>query len=504
MLNFPTPYPDELIYSTIARYGVHFGITSPKQLLDEVFSNRKVIATADLPCHLKNIAEHYPKSHNLTVKKIIYQHTLFPIYAPFVTEERRQHCLNWMANESKGAIHLSLGVAASRIKQIKTLRYCPECLKKQLELYGEYYWKRSWQIAGADCCQEHGMLIDTELNFHNYHRHNFEAASPQYFINKEQPKINSHSERITRQVTKLLSLNIAKSAEYEQWTNYYRSLSKSKKCNRGGQINYKAIKDIIINHWSEKWLNNNGLKISDGQTCWLRAIFRKHRKSFSYLEHIVVLDAFLKHDWDIAQVIKTVSSLSMNSDKKLSPKIEHNIEEKLYKIYRKQWLKYLLKYGTKQGRVSGGGAAYAWLYRHDQDWLKDTNEQHRIKAEQKNNRVDWCMRDRQVVRQLLKAKYTAEKNINCPRRSKNWYLSKLDHNSSIEHNIDKLKITNNFFEKYSEDIPDYQVRRIDRAVQQLEKNDYATIRWRIFRLSGLSEERLTERARQYLKIIEGE
>ena len=36
MRNFPVPYSNELIYSTIARAGVYQGIVSPKQLLDEV------------------------------------------------------------------------------------------------------------------------------------------------------------------------------------------------------------------------------------------------------------------------------------------------------------------------------------------------------------------------------------------------------------------------------------------------------------------------------------
>ena len=53
MHNFPLPHPDELLYSSIARAGVYHGITSPKQLLDEVFGTRAVIATLDLPraCH---------------------------------------------------------------------------------------------------------------------------------------------------------------------------------------------------------------------------------------------------------------------------------------------------------------------------------------------------------------------------------------------------------------------------------------------------------------------
>ena len=43
MLNFPTPYPNELIYSTIARAGIHHAITSPKQLLEEVFAVSSVV-----------------------------------------------------------------------------------------------------------------------------------------------------------------------------------------------------------------------------------------------------------------------------------------------------------------------------------------------------------------------------------------------------------------------------------------------------------------------------
>lgn len=38
MTNVPVPYPNELIYSVIARTGVNEAISSPKQLLDEVLA----------------------------------------------------------------------------------------------------------------------------------------------------------------------------------------------------------------------------------------------------------------------------------------------------------------------------------------------------------------------------------------------------------------------------------------------------------------------------------
>ena len=132
MLNFPVPYPDELLYSTVARAGVHFGITSPKQLLDEVFGDRKVVATADLPSHIEAIADKYPASLGLTPEKLVYGHTLFPLYAPFIPESRRLQVLEAMKLRAKGAVHLALGVTTSLVRRSKHFRICPECLEESI------------------------------------------------------------------------------------------------------------------------------------------------------------------------------------------------------------------------------------------------------------------------------------------------------------------------------------------------------------------------------------
>jgi hypothetical protein len=173
MLNFPLPYPNELIYSVVARAGVHMGITRPKQLLQEVFLSRSVIATVDLPSHLNRLLRLYPKKLGFRVDQFIYEHTLFPAYELFTAEERRISCLEKMAADSNGSIHLILGIAASKVKQPKYLRYCPSCLQQQLAEHGEYYWKRQWQIMGADCCLDHGQLLNAPIYRHDYRRHQF-------------------------------------------------------------------------------------------------------------------------------------------------------------------------------------------------------------------------------------------------------------------------------------------------------------------------------------------
>ena len=77
MLNFPIPYPEELIYSTVARAGIRKGIVSPKELLTEIYGNHNVIATLDLPNQLSRISRWLPPDYSVEV--IAYCHTLFPL-----------------------------------------------------------------------------------------------------------------------------------------------------------------------------------------------------------------------------------------------------------------------------------------------------------------------------------------------------------------------------------------------------------------------------------------
>lgn len=307
MLNFPMPYEHELIYSTVARAGTRLALDSPKQLLDEVFENRKVIATVDLPCHLNAIIHQFP-NHQFTVQDIAYQHTLFPIYAPFVPEKRRQQCLKWMTDISQGSIHLALGINASRIPPIHKLRYCPQCLAEHLEKYGEYYWFRLWQIQGA-CCLQHGRLINSELDLRSLHRHDFLVPSHQSCPEIEQTLTNPDHIFITSKLLELLTLPPSESPSYEQWTMFYYELARQNDCIRGqNQILHECILERITIRWSKKFLEQYCLADLNSETSWLHHIFRKHRKSFSYLEHMIVIDALINKEWSFAEILNQVRS----------------------------------------------------------------------------------------------------------------------------------------------------------------------------------------------------
>ena len=503
MLNFPIPYPEELIYSTVARAGVHMGITSPKQLLAEVFNNRHVIATVDLPNHLASIVHQYADGLNYNVERLAYEHTLFPIYAPFTTESRRLQCLKWMAAESLGAIHLTLGIAASRLKKAKSLNYCPVCMQQQLAINGECFWLRQWQVSGANCCLQHGQLLETNLASHHNHRHQFFSATPDLCPKADQLEGSSQSQHVARQVKILLAMAPATSASFAQWSQFYSQLARQAGLKLGHNVQHEGIKERVLGRWPVSWLNQHGLMMRDNEASWLRTIFRKHRKSFSYLEHIVVMDSFLPEQWRIDEVFAEVTAMPVSRPSITTlVKLPSEVSASIRSVYRKTWLEMVKQHSAKLARKNGGGAIYAWLYRHDRDWLITTNRQFQSSSARNIERVNWRTRDLSITRQLINIRKQRQLDIDAPRGSRNWYLSKISQVSSVEKNLHKLPAASLFFKKYCESVTDYQIRRITLAASILKEQAMLTHSWRILRKAGLSKERITALAKNHLNTLD--
>lgn len=501
MLNFPVPYAEELLYSTIARAGVRQGLISPKQLLDEVFGSRTVMATIDLPSNIEKVARWLPST--LTPEALIYSHTLFPLYAPFVPEDRRRQCMQWLIG-SQGASQLALGIAASRVQTPRFVRYCPGCLIEQRNQYGEYFWLREWQAEGIDACPKHGVLINTRIARPLIERHHFIAASPEHCSLTKQRAGSQASLWVNHQVRQLLQSPAQTSPSFEQWSMYYRNLaSKLNLTYRKTQINHQAVKDKVLQAWPVKWLSRHQLLpqgSSTKESDWLRCIFRKHRKSFNYLEHIVVHQALLGNNWQITEAIKEASQYPTNSNKQQLVQVKTPVHINLT-LDQEDWLNLLVLHPPKQARQNSK-ALYARLYRQHREWLLDTNYQHAApKAKPTSRRVDWDKRDREYLHALRQLTVFLQSNPQGPRRSKACFFKLLGNASTVEKNISRMPLSNSFLADHVESVAQYQIRRLQNA-----HNDLLTLfdtppRWRLLRNATLSDERLTEQARVYLDIL---
>ncbi len=500
MINFPMLYEEELIYSIVARAGIRSGIISPKQLLDEIFGNRKVIATIDLPNQLAAITKLY-LSQQYKVEDLIYHHTLFPIYAPFIPENRRKQCIEWMREESQGSVHLAVGLNASRVATPKKVRYCPSCFKTQLESLGECYWSRLWQVQGANCCLDHGSLIDSKLDFRPSARHTYVTADFESNTAIVQPHASETDIFVTHKALELLNLPPLPSPSYEQWSLFYKKLALSANCNKGsGHINFDNIVNKLLERWSVSSLRQFNLHDLDADNSWLRSIFRKHRKSFSYLEHLIVIEAFIEKEWSFKEIIEHAGMLSTKKEDEIlepSDKTFSDIQSK-----RDQWQNLVVECqkNIKQARQKNGGL-YAWLYRHDKVWLLSYNKSHHSKHIQNGIKHDWLKRDRLYVRQLINIKNTLIWDLDSPRRSSNWWLNQTETSSTVEKNLDKLPLVSTFLARYSESVSDYQIRRLTRVYISRISQGVSLSDWIILREAGLSEQRLTEEASRFHRSI---
>ena len=500
MINLPIPYAEELIYSTVARYKIRAGIVSPKQLLDDVFEDRGIVATIDLPCHLSKITSHYP--HNrFNLNYIAYQHTLFPLYAPFIPESRRQECLRLMAGHSQGAIHLAIGNNASRLPSVNYIRYCSQCLDEQFKAHGEWYWSRMWQIPGIICCSKHGKLADSSVEYRPNSRHDFIAPTPHNCVLGQQESISEDDKFLIFKTIELFSLAEQSSPTFEQWTTFYHGLARSRDCMRGTKhIDHLRILEKVKNRWSLEFLETNNLHRLNSETGWLRGIFRKHRKSFSYLEYIVAIDSLLEQEWSFEEIIVQVKSQTTKLPSKIT-QAKNNVKpgSELTEANRNIWMKLIKENQSIKGARKINQALYAWLYRNDKTWFMGTNKNYHRRHIPKGFTVDWQRRDSEFVRSLIKINDHTCFDLTLPRKSKKWWMNQTYSASMIEKNQGKLPLVSAFLNRYSEDVSEYQIRRLSHVLIDSILNNQTLQRWEILRLAKLSDERITPESSRFLE-----
>lgn len=497
MLGFPVPYPEELLYSTIARAGVHDGDTSPKQLLDKVFNNRKIVATIDLPSHIEQLVDQYPQSLCLDAATLIYGHTLWPIYSPFQPVERNRTIKNRMLGNLQGAIHLSAGISASRIKAKESLYVCTGCLKEQKLRYGECFWDRSWQIPLAKLCLKHGPLNKTNIELNGEHRHSYIPVESVDIL--DPVELVSVDKLFSQQLALLLKVENLE-ISFAQWTAFYGSLASRFGFMNGSKVDHSKIHHVVIQFWGKHWLADANILPLETETSWLRCLFRKHRKSFSYVEHIVAILALTNGAFNIDDAMGIASDLVVHDKNIDQNPIQHCDSQKALTFDQTQWNSLLSCSSPKQARLKEP-ALYARLYRNHHDWLMKVDKKFHFDRKSVSSRIDWPMRDRQTARALKSILNTLSEDLRAPHLSKTYLIHQLESPVTVEKNLYRLPRVLNLLSWYSESTSEYQARRLTRAYLSMQEHGQEIKRWSLLRHAGLSDERMTDVVSELLKEI---
>lgn len=157
---FPAPYPDELIYSVLARYFAKSGYLAYTFAAEDLFINKTVRPDIEFLNSYTSDAL-MVITRNSTIENIIMQHTMFPYYARFLPLERRQkalQALKAMQTDYRNVI----AIPKNKTGAGRFLRYCPVCAESDRITYGEAYWHRNHQMMGVNLCPLHiCKLIDS-------------------------------------------------------------------------------------------------------------------------------------------------------------------------------------------------------------------------------------------------------------------------------------------------------------------------------------------------------
>lgn len=161
---FPTPYPDEIFYSTLSRYWLRCGCPAPRSTTEELYGIR-TSSSVLTPHYLSRITSLLPAGAGLTSDYFINNTTVYPYFHPFLPAERGKIFLAYMKASQHSHDYFSLGMGKMRRPKTTCLRFCRHCWLEEQETYGEPYWKRLHQLPGVLICPNHRVpLLESPIS----------------------------------------------------------------------------------------------------------------------------------------------------------------------------------------------------------------------------------------------------------------------------------------------------------------------------------------------------
>lgn len=159
---FPELYPDELLYSQLARCYVKAGYPAYIYMAEDFFQNKKVRPDIEF-INTFTAAALQMVTKEIPIEDILMKHTMFPCYGRFIKPDRKQKAFDSLCG-MKGNYYNLLPMQKSKDGKERHLRYCPICVSEDRERFGESYWHRLHQLQGMNCCSIHKCrLIDSSI-----------------------------------------------------------------------------------------------------------------------------------------------------------------------------------------------------------------------------------------------------------------------------------------------------------------------------------------------------
>ncbi|EKU44049.1 Tn7-like transposition protein D [Lysinibacillus fusiformis ZB2] len=288
-------YKDELLYSALARYHQRSGNLNNKDSALDLFGKKKAYIIPDLTTDLERLFNRAKPFTNLSINEWIDYHTLYNYYTNFNSKEIKQNVRDKMLfGSNNNSLHYSTGQVAGTVKEPMYFRYCPNCLEEDIQMYGETYWRTYHQLPSVFICLEHSALLESSSNLIRQGNSSFFYPEIENCLKKNNKDVFSKIEIELLRHFAVESSNLnQKDYKFDQLNLleiYHYLLHRKGYVKSNGTIDQKRLEEDFIKKFKTDFLilmqsYPSGV---EGQ-CWLRAITRKHRKSFHPIRHLLLI-----------------------------------------------------------------------------------------------------------------------------------------------------------------------------------------------------------------------
>lgn len=350
---FPNIYPDELLYSAYSRYYKHTGKGSVKATFLELFGTNNIVSSIHFPSHIDSFINQFKNIDYYTAEDIIFNFTLLPVFYPFLDKERQVYSVSNMRGSNGKSLFMKLGVMASSLKSIQTLKYCPECITEDIKLYGEPYFHRSHNIESIYICHKHNRFLRTHCPICNIPinpKEKFKLTPLEdkcinghdlYSPNlKFDNFISSHMDlqyhiAVAKVVNYILNLGINKLniTINEIYERYLFKLCKFDLLTPKGSIRQIELKKRFISFYGTSFLKSVNLSFDVNEKYnWIEEMLHKKFKASHPIKHILFIIFLCKNrENEIKELLSTENNFSINPFGKapwpcLNPISEHYLK----------------------------------------------------------------------------------------------------------------------------------------------------------------------------------
>lgn len=493
---FPQPYPDEILYSVVARYHLISGNQLARQTMDELFGLRKKTLSPAIPQNLHILSE---RARMSSADQLLLEHTMFPYFMAFATKKNEAVVTTWIQEGRSNSITAFLNQFPNHFV-LGEIRFCPECYAEELKRYGEGYWHRLHQTPGVLVCHRHHRpLAQTTAPHLTVSNRTLMTASPAHLFPAVYPP--SLSPLAIQQALQIandvyyLYQNFQKIRarfahdQYSFRSLYLALLYQKGLATKNGSLYLLPFREKFLDFFATDLLW--ALKLGFDETVdrpWIISMCRSGQRSHHPLRHILMA-RFLCGSLENLVQLTEHDSRNMLANLHQRRGSVTNYDEKKAE-YRKRWLAACKSNpGACQNEIrKTDEAAYIWLNRHDHAWLQ-LHPKKRLPRGGNKTYANWKERDQQLSKQVpVVARKLLAQSGKPIRISITRLMEELGCGSMSASARQNLPLTNAELSRCSEDITTFRLRKIAWAEQELLRRAEPVARWRILKLSGIRHE----------------